>query len=118
MADVYALTKLSGSTDGKGIKVTGTSSAADVTLHTATAGSGDLDFVTIYAYNSDSVERTLTVAWGAETSPDNLIVITLPATTYALCIDRIPIMNSLVIGAWASAANVVIVYGHVQSVVN
>lgn len=114
----YSLAKLSGSTDGKGIKVTGTTSGTDVTIHTADADSGDIDFVSLYAYNSDSSDRTLTIAWGAETSPDNLIVFTVPATTMAFLIDRLPIMNSLVIGAWASSANVVMVYGHVQNVDN
>lgn len=113
----YSIEKLSGSTDGKGIKVTGTSSAADVTVHTATAGANDIDLVTLYAVNQDTVDRTLTIAWGAETSPDNLITLTIPAQSgMVLVTDRLPIMNSLVVGAWASAANVVMVYGHVQRV--
>lgn len=116
MAETYSIEKLSGSTDGKAIKVTGTTSAADVTVHTATAGANDIDLVTIYAYNSDGSDRTVTIAWGAETSPDNLITMTVPAGELMLVIDRLPILNSLVVGAWASAANVVMIYGHCQRV--
>ena len=113
----YSIEKLSGSTDGKGIKVTGTTSAADVTIHTATAGAGDIDLITLYAVNQDTANRDLTIAWGAETDPDNLMTVTVPfkAGPVLIC-DRVPIMNSLVIGAWASAANVVMVYGYVSRV--
>lgn len=117
MADTYTIEKLSGSTDGKGIKVTGTTSAADVTVHTATSGSGDIDLVTLWAVNQHTADVVLTIAWGAETDPDNLMSITIPfkAGPVAIC-DRLPIMNSLVVGAWAATANVVMIYGNVERV--
>lgn len=121
MADTYSIEKLSGSTDGKGIKVTGTSSAADVTIHTAVAGAGDIDLVTLYAVNQDvdGEARTLTIAWGAETDPDNLMSIPVPCKVGPVLVcERLPIMNSLVIGAWADEASDVIVYGRVERVVN
>lgn len=117
----YSIQKLSGSTDGKGIKVTGTSSAADVTLHTATSGAGDIDLVTLYAVNQDvdGETRSLTIAWGAETDPDNLMTVPVMASQGLILVcERLPIMNSLVIGAWADEANDVIVYGRVERVDN
>jgi hypothetical protein len=110
MADGFV--KLSGSTDGKGIKVTGTSSAADVTIHTAHAT--DLDLISLWAVNQDAdgETRTLTIAWGGETDPDNLISVPVPCKAGPVFIcDRLPLTNSLVVGAWADEANDVIVYG-------
>ena len=48
--------KLSGSTDGKAVKVTGTSTGATVTVHTAVAGTteGTFDEVWIYANNTST----------------------------------------------------------------
>lgn len=117
----YSWMKLSGSTDGKGIKVTGTSSAADVTLHTAITGTADFDFVTLYAVNQDAdgESRTLTIAWGAETSPDNVITVPVPAGVgFVLVAEELPLQNSLVIGAWADEADDVIIYGKVFRVDN
>ncbi len=119
MAATYSIEKLSGSTDGKGIKVTGTSSAADVTIHTAGAGAGDIDLLSLWAVNQNAsgVARTLTVAWGAETDPDNLITVPLPCKVGLIpIVDRLPIMNSLIIGAWADVANEVIIYGYVERI--
>ncbi len=110
MADSFV--KLSGSTDGKGIKVTGTTSAADVTLHTAHATA--LDLVTLWAVNNDAdgETRTLTVAFGGETDPDNLIIVPVPCKLGPVLVcDRFPATNSIVIGAWADEANDVQVYG-------
>lgn len=117
MATTYSIELLSGSTNGKGIKVTGTTSAADVTIHTAVAGTTDIDLVTLWAFNSSTDTVTLTIAWGAETSPDNLLLIPIPANQGPVPIaDRMPLQNGLVIGAWAVTANVVMVYGRVERV--
>lgn len=112
MADSFV--KLSGSTDGKGIKVTGTSSAADVTVHTAHATA--LDLVTLYAVNQDAdgETRVLTLAWGGETDPDNLISVSIPNKSGpVIVVDRLPLTNGLAIGAWADEANDLMIYGFV-----
>lgn len=115
----YSLEKLSGSTDGKGIKVSGTSSGAAVTVHTATAGAGDIDLVTLWAVNQDAdgETRTLTLGWGGTTDPDNLITVSIPckAGPVAVC-DRLPIMNSLIVNAWADEANDVMIHGVVHRI--
>lgn len=115
----YSIEKLSGSTDGKGIKVTGTTSGAAVTVHTAGAGAGDIDLVSLWAVNEDAggVTRTLTLGWGGTTSPDNLITVTIPCKAGPVFVcDGLPILNSLVVSAWADAANVVMLLGHVQRI--
>lgn len=110
MADSFQ--KLSGSTNGLGIKVTGTSGAASVDIHAAHAT--DLDLITLWAVNQDAdgETRTLTLGWGGETDPDNLITVSVPAKAGPVFItDRMPLTNSLVVSAWADEANDVQVYG-------
>lgn len=115
----YSIEKLSGSTDGRGIKVTGTTSGAAVTVHTATANAGDIDLVTLFAVNQDAdgETRTLTLGWGGTTDPDHLVTLTIPCKVGPVMVcDRLPLLNGLVIGAWADEANDVMIYGHVQRV--
>lgn len=114
----YSIEKLSGSTDGKAIVVTGTSSAADVVLHTATANAGDIDLVTLWAANvdADSETRTLSIAWGGETASDVFTVLVPAGQGPVFICDRMPILNSLVIGAWADEASDVLIFGRVERV--
>ena len=65
-------TVLSGSTNGRGIKVVATSSAG-TTIHTAHSTSEDE--IWLYAQNTDSTDRKLTIEYGGTTSPDDLIEI-------------------------------------------
>ncbi len=109
--------KLSGSTDGKGVKVTTASplDGSDTTIHTAVSGTTDYDLVTLFATNTDSVDRELFVGWGGTTDPDNLIRLTVPARAgLVLVAADLPAQNGAVIVASASAANVVVVYGYVN----
>lgn len=108
---------LSGSTHGRPIKVTGTSTGASVTVHTAQSSTTTVDDVTIYAYNSDTQSRTLTIEFGGTTSPDDLIVTPIPAQQgLVLVVPGMPLRNSLVVKAFASSANVVTVSGFVNRV--
>jgi hypothetical protein len=119
MAQAFTHEVLSGSTHGLGIKVTGTSSAADVTVHTAIAGTTSRDELWLYAQNNDAdgETRTLTIAFGGETSPDNLIIVPVPCRAGpVLVVPGLPLRNTLVVGAWADEADDVIVYGYVNRV--
>lgn len=110
MADSFHL--LSGSTNGKGVKVAATATAG-TTVHTAASGTTTIDLVTLWAQNNNAsgVSRTLTLEWG-NVSTDNNVVVAVPAKVgFVLIADRMPIQNSLVIGAFADVANEVIVYG-------
>lgn len=119
MAQAFSHEVLSGSTNGLGIKVTGTSSAADVTIHTAISGTTSRDLITLWAMNNDAdgETRTLTVAFGGETDPDNLIISPVPckAGLVKIC-EKLPLRNSLVVGAWADEANDVMIYGEVHRI--
>jgi hypothetical protein len=112
VADSFQL--LSGSTQGKGIKVTGTATGSSVTIHTAVSGTTDIDLVTLWAQNNDAdaETRVLTIEWGGTADPDNLIILSVPCKAGPVMIcDRMPLHNGLVIKAWADEANDVQIYG-------
>lgn len=110
--------KLSGSTDGKPIKVAATSSTG-TTIHTAVAGTtaGTFDEVWLWAFNSDTSDRTLTVEFGGTTAPDYNIVVTVPLKTgLMLVVPGLILQNGAVVTAFASAANVVCLSGFVNAI--
>jgi len=110
---------LSGSTNGRGIKVTTVSpiDGSDTTIHTGVSGTTDTDYVTLYAYNDDTVTRTLELGWGGTSDPDDIISTDIPALSgLVLVVSDLPIRNGLVVVASASAANKVMVHGHVTRI--
>ena len=76
-AQVFTKALLSGSTNGKGIKVVQTATAGTL-LHTAVAGTSSLDEIWLYAYNGHTADVVLTIEWGEATVPDGNIIITIP----------------------------------------
>lgn len=109
---------LSGSTNGKQIKITSASNPG-ITIHTATSSSGanTWDEVWLYAYNDNLTSVQLTILWGGTTEPDNAIRITLPPQTgRTLICDGMILQNSLVIKAYASVANEVMIDGFVNNI--
>ena len=112
----YSKQLLSGSTNGKQIKVVATSSSGTL-IHTAVSGTTGLDEVWLYAMNTDTTSRKLTIQWGGTASPDDLIELTIPAESgYTLVIPGLLIQNSLVIRAFAATANVIVIGGYVNRV--
>lgn len=106
---------LSASTHGRGIKVVGTVIGSATTLHTAQATTTDGlgDEVVLYARNSDTVARTLSIAFGGTTAPDDVMTFTIsPGATAQVCTGLL-IRNALVVAGFADAANVVVVFGYV-----
>lgn len=114
----YSREKLSGSTNGKSIKIAATATAG-TTIHTAIAGTTSWDEVYVWITNTDSSARTLTIEYGGVTDPDNLVVKTLsiPANSPPIPILTGQILqNGLVIGMFASAANVLLATGYVNRI--
>ena len=106
--------KLSGSTDGKGIKVVQTATAGD-TIHTAHAT--DLDEIWLYVFNSHTVDVVLTLEWGEATAPDGNIVTTISyGSGLFLVTPGLLLTNSLVVKAFASVANVLTIHGFVNRI--
>src|SRR4030067_268824 len=95
--------KLSGSTDGKQIKVVATATAG-TTIHTAVAGTtaGTFDEIWLYAVNSSASAVKLTIEWGEATAPDGNIEVTLDAESgYQLIIPGLLLQNGMVVKAFA-----------------
>ena len=120
MATYNKLT-LSGSTDGRPVLVAATSSAG-TTIHTASSNASIYHEIWLYAQNTDTTNRKLTVEFGGTTSPNDLIELTVPAEAgLTLVIPGIPIRGNatpLVVRAFAATANVVTISGYVNEIVN
>lgn len=119
MAQTISRIILSGSTNGLGIKVTGTSTAATVTVHTAISGTTSYDLVTLWAVNNDGdgETRTLTVEFGGVTDPDHLIILPVPCKVGPVLVaTELPLRNGLIVKAFSDEANDVQVYGSVLRV--
>lgn len=107
--------KLSGSTDGKAIKVAATATAG-TTIHTAHATA--LDEIWLYAHNSSSSVVKLTLEFGGTAAPDDHIEINIGAegTGLVLVSPGLLLTNSLVVKAFAGTANVVTLTGYVNRI--
>lgn len=109
--------KLSGSTDGKAIKVVQTATAGD-TIHTAVAGTtaGTFDEIWLWAYNGHTSAVTLTIEFGGTTVPDQNIIVTLASKSGLIpIVPGLILQNGMVVRAFASVANVVTIIGFVNS---
>lgn len=102
----YTALIASGSSDGRMVKVAATSTPG-TTLHTTHAT--DLDEVFIWAVNSDTTDRKLTIELGGTGAPDDLIEVTIPAESgLALVVPGIRLTGGVVVKAFAAAANVIL----------
>ena len=110
---------LSGSTDGKAIKVAATATAG-TTIHTGSATATTLDEVWIYAVNSSSSSVKLTIEWGEATAPDGNIEVTiLPEAGLVTVIPGLLLKGNatpLVVKAFAGTANVICINGFVNQI--
>jgi len=112
----YSKQLLSGGTNGKNIEVAATSSAG-TTIHTAIAGTSDMDEVWLYACNTDSTDRKLTIEYGGTTSSDDLTEITITAEAgWVLVCPGLLLQNGLIVKAFAATANVININGFVNRI--
>ena len=110
---------LSGSTDGKLIKVAATATAG-TTIHTGSATATTFDEVWLYAVNSDTTDRKLTIEFGGTSAPDDLIEQTITAESgLILIVPGLLIKGNatpLVVRAFAATTNVVMIGGYVNRI--
>ena len=112
----FTKTKLSGSTNGRNIKIVATASSGTL-IHTAVSGTTNWDEIYIFGTNTDTVTRTLTIEFGGTTSPDDLVEIDLEALKGAyLVIPGWLLQNGLIVRGFGSVANVIEVNGYVHSI--
>ena len=102
---------LSGSTQGRGIKVVATASSG-TTIHATGTSSTTIDEIWLYAYNSDTSARLLTIQFGGTTSPDNDIKVSIPAQS-----GLVLVAPGLILTGTGSAANTVYAYAATANVI-
>jgi hypothetical protein len=111
---------LSGSTQGKAIKVAATASSG-TTIHATGTSASIIDEVWLYAYNSSSGPITLTIQFGGTTAVDNDIKIDIPPTSgLTLVVPGLILVGTgaaaNTITAFAGTADVVTVSGYVNRI--
>ncbi|MCY4073058.1 MAG: hypothetical protein OXG60_17325 [Chloroflexi bacterium] len=112
----YQKRKLSGSTDGRGIKVAAGSSPGTL-VHTALSSiaANEWDEIFIKAVNTHTSDVKLTVEWGGSDSPDDLIEVTIPAESgFTEVIPGHVLQNDALVRAFAARANAIVLHGYVN----
>lgn len=112
----YTKEKLSGSTNGKPIKVAATATLG-TTIHTAVAGTSDWDEIWIWAYNGSASSITLTIEFGGASVPDQNIVVTLASKSGLVpIVPGLILQNEMVVTAFAGTADVITLSGFVNRI--
>ena len=116
----FAKTKLSGSTDGRAIKVAGTNTGTATTIHTGSGTATTYDEIWIYAQNTSASDVKLTLEWGGTTAPDDLIELTITAEAgLTLVAPGLLIKGNaspLIVKAFAATTNVITLHGYVNQI--
>lgn len=116
----YSKVLLSGSTQGKAIKVAATASTG-TTIHATGTSATIEDEVWLYAYNSAATPTLLTIQFGGTTAVDNDIKLSIPATSGLTLVVPGLILTGTgsatnTVYAYAATANVVTVSGYVNRI--
>ena len=115
----YSKLILSGSTDGRAIKVAATATAGTL-IHTGSATAATIDEVWLYAQNTDTTARKLTIEWGGVSAPDDLIELTVGAETGLVLVAPGLLIKgnatALIVRAFAATANVITIHGYVNRI--
>lgn len=109
--------KLSGSTDGMGIKITQTATAGTA-IHTAVAGTtdGTYDEIWLWAQNNHTADVELTIEFGSADTENNIkVIVPYKDGLYAI-VPGLILQNSKTVKAFAGSANVITVHGFVNSI--
>ena len=111
---------LSGSTQGKAIKVVATASVG-TTIHATGTSATIEDEIWFYAYNSSSAAVVLTIQFGGTTAVDNDIKLSIPATSGLTLVTPGLILTGTgsaanTVAAYAATANVITISGYVNRI--
>lgn len=102
---------LSGSTQGKAIKVAATA-ATGTTIHATGTSSSVIDEVWLYAYNGHTSDVQLTVEFGGTAVPDQNIAVTVPTKA-----GLVLVVPGLTLTGTGSAANTVTAFAGTTNVI-
>lgn len=115
----FSIVHLSGSVNGRPIKVTATSIGTGTTIHTAITGTSGFDEISLFVTNTNTSSVTLTIGWGGTTDPDDLILknVSIPASSGPIpIISGLRLNNGVSVLAAASTANVLLITGAVNRI--
>lgn len=108
---------LSGSTNGRNIKVAATATPG-TTIHTAVSGTSSFDEIHLWAMNTDTAAIKLTIEFGGTTAPDDLTEITIPPESgWIPVISGWVLQNGLLVRAFAGSGNLIVINGFVNRIV-
>lgn len=105
---------LSESTLGEPIQISATSSSGEL-LHTAVDGYANFDELWIYASNTSASNVTLTIELGS-TGLSYEVDVIVEANNTALVVPGVPMQGGGTVRAYASATNVINVFGWVNNI--
>lgn len=111
---------LSGSTSGKPILVAASSSPG-TTIHTAVAGSADIDEIYLWATNTHTAAVTLSIQWGGTTDPNDYICKALsldPSSEPFPIATGFQLNGGLLVKAFGGSANLITITGYVNRITN
>jgi len=109
-------TTLSGSTNGRGIKIAATATPGSL-IHTAHAS--DLDEIHLFAVNSTEIPERLIIEWGGTTSPDDLFKAVVPPNgVLDLVTDAqgLVLTGGLAVRAYSETTNDIVIHGFVNRI--
>jgi len=110
--------KLSGSSSGRAVKLTQTSSEGNI-IHTAVAGTtdGTYDEIWIWAYSGHDSDILLTIEFGGVEAPDQNIITEIPHQSGLIpIVPGLILQNGYIVKAFAEVANVITLIGFVNSI--
>ncbi len=111
---VFSKQLLSGSTNGKGILLTATTTPG-TTIHTAHATS--TDEIWIWAHNAHTAALDLTIEFGGTTDPGEVFVQPIPNDDgLHLVVPGLPLTNSLSVAGFDGTGSVITILGYVNRV--
>jgi len=120
MATFSKISLSGGNNDGLGITVVATATLG-TTIHTCSSSTSVIDEIWLYAVNTDSAARTLTIEFGGVSTTKDIIQQSIAATPSGLvlvCAGLIVKGNATpkVITAFASAASKIEIFGFVNRI--
>jgi len=113
MAATFTPIVLSGSTQGRAIKLTATSIGTAQTLHTGPSVAGQFDDLELWAANTGSGLETATICNGGTTDPDDRVPVPIPPIVGPICLGRYRVPGNgtpNVLKAFVTTANVINVW--------
>ena len=118
----YSKSILSGSTDGRPILVAQTAIATGTTIHTGPSVATSFDEIWLYAMNTSTASKKLTIGWGGVTDPNDLIEVTIAAESGLVLVAPGLLLKgnattALIIKAAAADATSINIHGYVNKIV-